>query len=94
MWLYNKYVNTHKVILSFYSIFIFFIIYTLFPNDDFAGMPKTHSNKLELTDYFNRFYYSVVLQTAVGFGDIVGNTDRVRFISMMQAISMMLILIV
>jgi hypothetical protein len=95
MWLYFKNLTKDKIILSFVSILIFFFIYTFFKNEDFVGMPPTPiDGRLGMTDYFNRLYYSVVLQTAVGFGDIVGNTDGIRFISMLQAICMMIILIV
>lgn len=51
------------------------------------------TNKYAVTDYFDRLYYSVIIQTALGFGDIFPNNKLLRLFTMLQAFSTIFIII-
>ena len=52
------------------------------------------SNKFSVTDYFDRLYYSTTIQTTLGFGDIFPADKMLRFFTMLQALSTILIIVV
>jgi len=53
----------------------------------------TYSNKYSVLDYFDRLYYSTIVQTTIGFGDVFPATKKLRFFTMVQAFSTLFILL-
>lgn len=51
------------------------------------------SRKFAVTNYFDRLYYSVTIQTTLGFGDIFPASKALRFFTMLQALSTIFIII-
>lgn len=52
------------------------------------------TNKYAVRDYFDRLYYSVIIQTSIGFGDIFPANRRLRLVTMLQAFSTIFILFI
>lgn len=89
-----RYITFYKISATIISIFLFTLLYCLYYNEDFKGMPPTVDGHLTTADYFNRLYYSIILQTSVGFGDIVPLRTSLRMMSMIQALASMFLLII
>ena len=67
---------------------------------DISHIKVEHAKKvIDLTtlyavnDYYDRLYYSITIQSTLGFGDIFPATKSLRFATMIQALSTILIII-
>ena len=64
------------------------------PNDLVLPFDGTLNMGRAVVDYFDRLYFSVITQTTLGYGDIFPASRKVRIISMLQALSTVLIFII
>ena len=82
-----------KGILAVISIIIFSLIYMFFDNNEFSGLREIKNKKYSVENYFDRLYYSTIIQTSIGIGDIYPATEKVRIVTMIQALSTILIIL-
>lgn len=52
------------------------------------------SNDFAVKDYFDRLYYSVIVQTTLGLGDIFPSNRRLRLFTMLQALSTIFLMLI
>ena len=52
------------------------------------------SQDYAVTDYFDRLYYSATIQSTLGFGDIFPANRMLRFVTMLQALSTILTIVI
>lgn len=53
-----------------------------------------NKNGLNVYNYFDRLYFSIITQTTIGFGDIYPATRELRFIVSLQALSTIFLLFI
>ena len=51
------------------------------------------TQRLAVQNWFDRLYYSVITQSAIGFGDIFPGTRMLRLVTMLQAVSTLIVLL-
>lgn len=79
-----------RIILFSISLFIYQITYYLFCNDkDFKIRCNSGNEKIDL---FNLFYFSIITQSTIGFGDIVPQTKKSKAIVVLQVYTGFLIM--
>lgn len=81
-----------RIFYVFIMIFLFTFIYSFFPNDAFDDQDPY--KRLKIITLFDRLYYSTVIQTTLGFGNILPSDNRLRVFTMIQALSTILIILV
>ena len=71
-----------RIILFSISLFLYQLIYFLFCNSkDFKIRGDPGNEKIDL---FNLFYFSIITQSTIGFGDIVPQTKKSKLIVILQ----------
>ncbi len=88
-----KRVTIGKFFFTILFMFLFSFIYMLLDEDEFLWRDIKHKEFSEVTGYFERLYYSAIVQTTIGLGDIVPNSKRARVITMVQALTTILLII-
>ena len=69
-----------KILKMYFIILLFFsILYTIFGynSSDWNGIKKENDNTL-IEKFFNRFYFSSITFSTIGYGDISPNTPLLR----------------
>ena len=71
-----------RVILFSISLFLYQLVYYFFCNrKDFKIRGDSGNVKIDL---FNLFYFSIITQSTIGFGDIVPQTKKSKLIVILQ----------
>ncbi len=90
-----QYKNIRKIYYIIIMSLLFTVLYSLFPNSSFSGWKKESDNDIfTLVDLFHRLFYSVVIQTTLGFSELYPDNLLLRFITMIQALSTIFIIII
>ena len=86
----NKLV-TNKILLLLTLILSYSLLLTFFSNSEFSGLltieDEILGNKADLTIsdwselFFDRFYFVLVTTSAVGYGDVIPKTRRLKLIN-------------
>ena len=80
---FNK--NIQKIIMFITLNILISIIYLFFPDSAFNGL-KMNNVDTALNKWFERFYFSVVSSTTLGYGDITPNTMAIKTIVIIQVL--------
>jgi len=77
-----------KLIVLFSCIFVFSIIYSFFDNSKFEGWTKEDDDHgvFDFQDYQNRLFYSVLIQSTLGFGAVYPKNKLLQFVTMVQVV--------
>ena len=84
-------INYFKVIYTIISILFFSFIYMFFRDDEFGSLIQFGDTFLD--KFIDRLYYSVVVQTTLGLGDIYPASRKLRMLTMLQAISTIFLIV-
>ncbi len=74
--------KTQKLLISLIKITFFFtLLFTIFgyETNDWNGI-KEEEDKTLLQKLFNRYYFTMISFTTIGFGDITPNTIRLKML--------------
>ncbi len=82
-----------KLLFVILSIIFFSIVYMFFDDKEFSGLFQHVQRKSAVENYFDRLYYSTIIQTSIGIGDIFPSSKKVRFVTMIQALITIIILL-
>jgi hypothetical protein len=61
------------------------IIYLFFPNNEFNGIKLRNNNNI-IERWFERFYFSIVTSTTLGYGDVSPRTNIIKAIVIVQVL--------
>jgi hypothetical protein len=85
--------KTFKIFLHFcMSIFFFAFLYKYFGK--FNSDRKNHITKEGKITFFHAFYFSLVTQSTVGFGDIAPKDHTTKIICMSQLVLTIIVLVI
>lgn len=76
--------NIKKIMLFVLLNILVSIIYMFFPNKEFNGIKIRETNIIN--KWFERFYFSVVTSTTLGYGDIIPNSTIIKVIVILQVL--------
>ena len=99
----TKIVTKKKILLLLVFILSYSLVLTFFPNSVFSGL-LTIENELLGNDptlttkkwteiFFERFYFVLVTTSAVGYGDVIPKTRRLKMINSVYLLTIMYIVI-
>lgn len=75
-------------------IFLFTLIYYFFTDEDEYTVLSTNTREdfNKMTNFLDFLYYSIMTQSTVGYGDITPNSNKVRILSALQALTTVLLI--
>ena len=88
---FNK--NKNRIIIVNLLLIIIFasIYYKLGTNENFYFINEPNQTELTL---FNAFYFTLITHSTIGYSDIVPKGDLLRFITMIQSMSVLIFLLI
>ncbi len=93
-----NYISNRKAIAHVITVLVFSMIYTIyFENDEYGDIhdpQDTLDDDYPFFKWLDRLYYTVNIQSTVGLGDVYPKSRRVRYVTLLQIIIVMVIFIV
>ena len=84
-----------KFLFAILFTVVFSIIYMFFEDHEFIFRDEDRSDFDKIHNkYLRRLYFSIITQTTIGYGDVVPNSEKTRFIAGLQAFSTLLLIII